>query len=417
MKGRRAEGEVSPGSLSGKANKAPDDNSAFTIARKVQAAMVAHRLPSVEGIEMASLSFPCSSIGGDIFDVVKLSDDLLAVFIFQVAGHCVASTLISAYAKVLFYHHIRTVRSPRVVIERVNAEIIKDISTKFYLTAFVGYFDLHDNTLTYSNAGLINQVLCSGDSDAVVHLESRGTLVGILDKGYFDERSVRLRPGDRLLLFTNGVLALAGDDGSEKARKAFDRMILREIKGVPPPEFIERIRKRCEKIAKTKKLDNDISLIALEVLTESRRSLIKEKLGFSPDTPVYLEAINYFEETDRTTATVLSAMDALGYPDEAIRKMKVSLTELLVNAIGHGNRKDYTKKVLVGHLVTAEKTVVSIMDDGPGFDPEAIPDPTLPENLGKDCGRGLYIVRHYVDKVQYNERGNRIMITKYHPYV
>jgi anti-sigma regulatory factor (Ser/Thr protein kinase) len=387
------------------------------IARKVQAAMVARRLPSVEGLDMASLYIPCPSVGGDIFDIIQISDDVLVVLVFQVTGHRISSTLISAFAKVLFYHHIRSVRSPRVVIERVNTEIIRDISAEFYLTAFVGYLDLHDNTLTYSNAGHINQVVCNREKGTITHLESQGTLVGILDNGYYDERSIQLYPGDWLFLFTGGMLGLLGDSGSEETRCALDRMIRDEIRTSTPAKFVERVRTLCAGTAGTGTPHDDLSLIVLEVLTESRRCLIKEKLGFSIDMPVYIEAISYFEETDRATAMVLSAMDALGYPDEIIRKMKVSLTELLVNAIFHGNRKDYTKKVLIGHIVDSEKTVVSIMDEGAGYNPETIPDPTLPENLGKDCGRGLYIVRHYVDKIEYNGRGNRIMITKYHPYV
>jgi serine/threonine-protein kinase RsbW len=54
------------------------------------------------------------------------------------------------------------------------------------------------------------------------------------------------------------------------------------------------------------------------------------------------------------------------------------------------------------------------MDEGEGFDPKKIPDPTLPENLIKDCGRGLFIVQNYVDKVDFNEKGNRITVEKHH---
>ncbi|MCU0610010.1 MAG: ATP-binding protein, partial [Chitinispirillaceae bacterium] len=131
---------------------------------------------------------------------------------------------------------------------------------------------------------------------------------------------------------------------------------------------------------------------------------------------VYIQTLSYFEETDHAAGLVLGAMDACGYPDDVIRKMKVSLTELLVNAIQHGNGKDFSKTVCMGHLVDDEKAVISIMDEGPGFDPLLVPNPTLPENLAKCSGRGLYIVRHYVDKIDYSASGNRVTITKFHPY-
>jgi serine/threonine-protein kinase RsbW len=105
-------------------------------------------------------------------------------------------------------------------------------------------------------------------------------------------------------------------------------------------------------------------------------------------------------------------MDNQGFADDAIRKMKITLTELLVNAIDHGNNKDCSKRVTVGHLIDKSRVVVSVMDEGEGFDPAAVPDPTLPENLVKDSGRGLFIVRCYVDSLSFNEKGNRITIVK-----
>ena len=107
-------------------------------------------------------------------------------------------------------------------------------------------------------------------------------------------------------------------------------------------------------------------------------------------------------------------MDEFGYPDESIRKMKIALTELLANAIYHGNNKDHGRKVTIGHLVDKNAVKVSVMDEGAGFSIAAIPDPTLPENLEKDCGRGLFIVRSYIDKLEFNDRGNRVTIWKYH---
>jgi serine/threonine-protein kinase RsbW len=105
-------------------------------------------------------------------------------------------------------------------------------------------------------------------------------------------------------------------------------------------------------------------------------------------------------------------MDSMGYPDESIRKMKIILTELLANAIDHGNKKNHSKKVTIGHVINRKKAVVSILDEGNGFDPRSIADPTLPENLGKSSGRGLFIVTKYVDKLEFNSLGNRVTVTK-----
>jgi serine/threonine-protein kinase RsbW len=115
---------------------------------------------------------------------------------------------------------------------------------------------------------------------------------------------------------------------------------------------------------------------------------------------------------DKVTATILKSMDSQGYADDTIRKMKITLTELLVNALDHGNNKEPTRKVTVGHVVDNHQAKIAIMDEGGGFSPDTVPDPTLPENLIKDSGRGLFIVRCYVDDISFNEKGNRVTIVK-----
>jgi serine/threonine-protein kinase RsbW len=93
--------------------------------------------------------------------------------------------------------------------------------------------------------------------------------------------------------------------------------------------------------------------------------------------------------------------------------MKITITELMANAIGHGNREDHSRKVIIGHTVNSSMICVAVMDEGDGFNPEEVPDPTLPENIVKDHGRGLYIVKSYVDELEFNARGNRVLIRKF----
>jgi anti-sigma regulatory factor (Ser/Thr protein kinase) len=355
---------------------------------------------------------PCGAVGGDLFDCIRLSDDLLVFLIYDVTGHGVSSTLISAMAKVCFTNHIRSVASPRAVIERVNAEMIQDIAADFYLTAFVGFFDLHDNKLTYSNAGHTYPLVVRKSEGVLQPLRTQGTFIGIFENGFYEEQSIYLNPGDWLVLFTDGVYRTFDESDPHEGRRLLESYLLEQMAmDKPPRELLADLSEKCRCAPAP---EDDITAVAAEVLTQSRRYQIKEKLGFTAEDPVYLQFLSYFEEMDRSAAAVLSAMDSYGYPDESIRKMKITLTELLVNAVSHGNRKDFTRKVTMGHMVDKEKAVVSIMDEGEGFDPGKVPDPTLPENLVKDCGRGLYIVRHYADKVVFNEKGNRVTVTKFH---
>ncbi len=92
----------------------------------------------------------------------------------------------------------------------------------------------------------------------------------------------------------------------------------------------------------------------------------------------------------------------VGIKDEKISGLILSVTEATTNAIIHGNKKNVDKKVKI--IVTVEegrKLKVVVKDEGRGFDPSNIPDPTKPENLLKDSGRGLYLIRVYMDELHY----------------
>ena len=91
--------------------------------------------------------------------------------------------------------------------------------------------------------------------------------------------------------------------------------------------------------------------------------------------------------------------------------LRTALAEALCNAIAYGNRHDRAKLVRVRVEVTSELVRVHIEDDGEGFAPDAVPDPTLPENIERENGRGLFVLRHLVDHISFNEKGNAVCLT------
>ena len=90
--------------------------------------------------------------------------------------------------------------------------------------------------------------------------------------------------------------------------------------------------------------------------------------------------------------------------------LRVGLTEALSNAMLYGNGDDPTKRVLVEVTVLERRVVARVIDQGSGFDPNRVPDPTLPENLTRPCGRGLFLMRELLDEVSFNDRGNEVTL-------
>ncbi|MEE9450976.1 MAG: ATP-binding protein [Ignavibacteriaceae bacterium] len=92
----------------------------------------------------------------------------------------------------------------------------------------------------------------------------------------------------------------------------------------------------------------------------------------------------------------------LGLDNERLAALLLAVTEATTNAIIHANKCDDNKLVTVDVQVDKTKITIKITDEGEGFDPSEIPDPTQPENLLKDSGRGVYLMRVYMDELHYN---------------
>src|SRR5262249_12611689 len=111
-------------------------------------------------------------------------------------------------------------------------------------------------------------------------------------------------------------------------------------------------------------------------------------------------------------AEVAAALEAEGYPEKDIFSIRLALEEAIVNAVKHGHQDDPSLLVRVSFRVTAGEVLLEVEDQGPGFDPEQVPDPTAPENLERCGGRGLFLMRHYMTWIHYNARGNCVTLCK-----
>ena len=89
---------------------------------------------------------------------------------------------------------------------------------------------------------------------------------------------------------------------------------------------------------------------------------------------------------------------------------RVGLTEALSNAMLYGNSHDPSKRVRLEIAFQLGCIRARVTDQGPGFDPDSVPDPTRPENLTKPCGRGLFLMRQLMDEVLYNDQGNQVTL-------
>ena len=117
-------------------------------------------------------------------------------------------------------------------------------------------------------------------------------------------------------------------------------------------------------------------------------------------------------EARRVQEQIEEALTASAYTEHDIFAIKLALEEALVNAIKHGNQMDPNKVVHVVYTVTVERFDIRITDEGEGFNPEDVPDPTDERFIDRPCGRGLLLMRGFMTEVQYHGRGNVVTMAK-----
>jgi len=121
---------------------------------------------------------------------------------------------------------------------------------------------------------------------------------------------------------------------------------------------------------------------------------------------------NDLRETLAPKQAIVAELERLQYAEADVFAIKLALEEALTNAVKHGNRNDPGKSVIVRYAVSREKAVVIVRDEGAGFLPETVPDCTSPERLPLPNGRGIMLMRTYMDKVCYRDRGREVYFMK-----
>jgi len=119
------------------------------------------------------------------------------------------------------------------------------------------------------------------------------------------------------------------------------------------------------------------------------------------------------EEAPQVQQEVVDELQSRDYPSEAVFAVRLAMDEALSNAIRHGNGSDPEKTVTTRFTCTDRKITISIEDQGPGFVPDELPDPTAKENLERPHGRGVMLMNAYMTDVSYANQGRKVILTKH----
>lgn len=204
------------------------------MARNIQKGFVPRRIPDWNGLQFWVKFYPLTEVSGDFYDYFTIGSNKFGFMVCDVSGHGVPAALISAIAKLSFNNH--RYDSPAEVFSHVNLDILNYVKTEGYLTGFYMLID-PDYNIYYSVAAAPPPFLLRKETGQVERLDGKGTLIGMFgDAGkYYEDRQVRLSPGDKLFIFTDGLIEIQNDKeerlGEERLAQVISQTVDLDLKG------------------------------------------------------------------------------------------------------------------------------------------------------------------------------------------
>jgi len=180
--------------------------SEVSMAAGIQMGLLPKEPPALPGADLAGLCLPAANVGGDYYDLIIDEDGRLVILIADVAGHSIGSALLMAMARSVLRREVEHGSAPTAVLGATNRAMFGDlVNAGLFITMFCARYDPASGELLFANAGHNPPILARSDG-TTLELDGDGAAIGFLDEVEFEERAETIRPGDCLLLFTDGVV-------------------------------------------------------------------------------------------------------------------------------------------------------------------------------------------------------------------
>lgn len=192
----------------------------LALAGDVQVSFLPSQMPEIPGWEFSVTLQPANETSGDFFDMFELPDGRLGLLVADVVDKGVCAALFMALAYALFRSTAAQYPAePQRVFTAMNDHILHDTNANQFVTAFYGILDPRSGNLVYSNAGHPPPLLLGSGDRSHVWLDNTGIPLGILETSSWEQRTDRLRPGEVLCLYTDGVIEVERQSESAFGRE------------------------------------------------------------------------------------------------------------------------------------------------------------------------------------------------------
>ncbi|HSJ54683.1 MAG TPA: GAF domain-containing SpoIIE family protein phosphatase [Anaerolineae bacterium] len=235
------------------------------MARQVQASLIPTSMPNVPGWEFASDWRPALEVAGDFFDLVATEDGQLSLVIADVSGKGMPASLFMVFTRSVLRASMEHSSVPAEGLARANRLIAEEARAAMFVTLFYARLNLQTGDLTYVNAGHNPPLLYRSATAEIAPLTRTGMALGILEDSSYEQKSVRLQPGDSLLFYTDGLTEAFNGNREEFGMERV-RQVVQEHQGGSAGGLVTALETAVDGFTRGAPVSDDMTLLALKRL-------------------------------------------------------------------------------------------------------------------------------------------------------
>ena len=371
------------------------------IAHEIQMSMVPKIFPAFPDrseFDIFATLVPAKEVGGDLYDFFFIDDDHLCFAVGDVSGKGVPAALFMAVTKTLFRATAGNGGTPGEILARLNTEICRDNESCMFVTFFCGILNIRTGQVDYSNGGHnLPYYLHRG---GVSPLENfGGTSLGLVERSPYAWGRMLLRPGEALLLYTDGVTE-AMDSGRTLYSDERLEQFLGASRSTVPRQLIGDLISDLRHFAGDAPQSDDITILALQYFGMQHLDITVH---------------NKLSELASANQTLTEFGRQHGVPEDVLHDLNLAVGEILTNIISYGYPGGGDHEITVRLGIESSEMRVAVEDDGEPFNPLEVAEADTSKPLEERAigGLGVHLVRKLTDGLEYQRHeGRNLLVMK-----
>lgn len=369
------------------------------VAALIQQTLLPKELPALNGWEIDAYYSSARQVGGDFYDFVPLADDRIGLVVGDVTDKGIPAALVMATCRSTLRAAARQHDDPGLVLAEVNDALVPEIPPAMFITCFYGILDPATGHLRFANAG--HNLPYVHNAGGVTELRATGMPLGLIPGSEYEVKEFSLSPAETMLLSSDGI-AEAHDASGEMF--GFSRLI-GLVAGHPGgKDLIDAVLGELGRFTGDREQEDDVTMVAIRRSASPLASAGPVASSQEPTEDltdsftIASEPGNEREVMERVVKLVTST----GLSAERVQRLGTAVAEATMNAIEHGNQNRAELPVEVRVLVSSERVLVQIRDEGGGRLVQPSESPDIEAKLAGEQsprGWGLFLIENMVDRM------------------